>query len=50
MLHLLIENNRYKSVIFKKYALFINCTSEMNNTHVDDVHDVDVVMPIYNLM
>ena len=24
--------------------------SEVNNTQVDDVHDIDVVMPMYNLI
>ena len=43
-------NNWNKKVTFKKYAPFINCISEINNTQVDDAHDIDVAMPIYKLI
>ena len=43
-------NNRNKKVTFKKYAPFIKCISEINNTQVDDAHDIDVAMPTYNLI
>ena len=43
------SNNRNKNVIFKNCAPFINCVSEINNAQVDDAHDIDVVMPMYNL-
>ena len=39
-----------KKVIFKSCASFSNCISRINNTQVDDAHDIDVVMPIYNLI
>ena len=39
-----------KEVIFKNFALFTNCISKINNTQVDDAHDFDVVMPMYNLI
>lgn len=29
---------------------FTYCTSEINNTQVDNVKDVDVAMPMYNLI
>ena len=38
-----------KKVIFKNCAPFINSINRINNTKVDDVHDIDVVMSIYNL-
>ena len=41
-------NNRNKKIIFKNCAPFSNCLSEINNTKVDDAHDIDVVMPMYN--
>ena len=44
------SNNRNKNVIFKNCAPFINCVSEINNAQVDDAHDIDVVMPMYNLI
>ena len=33
----------------KNWAPFINCISEIN-TQVDDAHDIDVVLPMYNLI
>ena len=38
-----------KKVIFKNCAPFTNSINRINNTKVDDVHDIDVVMSIYNL-
>ena len=35
---------------FKNYARFTNCISEMNNTQIDNAKDIDIVMPIYDLM
>ena len=43
-------NNMNKKVTFKNYASFINCISEVDNTQVDDAHDIDVVMPMYSLI
>ena len=43
-------NNRNKKVISKNCASFINCIRELDNTQVDDAHDIDVVMPMYNLI
>ena len=28
----------------------INCVSQINNIQVDDAHDIDVVIPKYNLV
>ena len=39
-----------KGVIFKNCAPFINCISEINNTQIDNAKDIDVVMPMYNLI
>ena len=39
-----------KKAIFKTYALFADCMSEINNTQVDDAHDIDIVMYLYNLI
>ena len=44
------SNAASKKVIFKKCAPFINCMSRINNLQEDDAHDIDVVMPLYNLM
>ena len=29
---------------------FINCISEINNTQIDNAKDIDIVMPMYNLI
>ena len=43
-------NNTNKKVIFKNCAPFINCISEINNTQIDNAKDIDIVMPMYNLI
>ena len=42
--------NTVKKVIFKNYASFTNCMSEINNTEVDNAKDIDIVMPMYNFI
>ena len=41
-------NNGDKEVVFKNYAPFTDCISEINNTQTGDAKDTDVVMPLYN--
>ena len=43
-------NNANEKVIFKNCATFINCISQINNTQVDNAKDIDIVMPVYNLI
>ena len=43
-------DERYKGVIFKNYASFIEYISNVNNTQIDSAKDIDVVMPMYNLI
>ena len=44
-------NNGDKKVIIKNYAPFIDCISEINNTHVDNAKGIDVVViVIYSLI
>ena len=43
-------NNTNKKVIFKNCSPFINCISEINNTQIDNAKDIDIVMPMYNLI
>ena len=43
-------NNTNRKVIFKKCAPFTNCISEINNTQIDNAKDIDIVMPMYNLI
>ena len=39
-----------KEVIFINCAPFTNCISEINNTQVDNGEDINIVMPMYNLI
>ena len=43
-------NNTNKKVIFKNCAPFTNCISEINNTQIDNAKNIDIVMPMYNLI
>ena len=43
-------NNTNKKVIFKNCGPFTNCISEINNTQIDNAKDIDIVMPMYNLV
>ena len=43
-------NNINKKLIFKNCAPFANCISEINNTQVGNAKDIDIVMPMYNLI
>ena len=41
---------RDKGVAVKNCAPFTNCISEINNTQIDNVKDIDIVMPMCNLI
>ena len=43
-------NNTNKKVILKNCSPFTSCISEINNTQVDNGKDIDIVMPMYNLI
>ena len=43
-------DEKNKGVVFKNCAPFTNCTSEINNTQIDNAKDIDIVMPMYNLI
>ena len=43
-------DERDKRVAFKNCAPFTNCISEINNTQVDNAKDINIVMPMYNLI
>ena len=36
--------------MFKTCVPFTNCISWINNTQIDDAHDIDIVMPMYDLI
>ena len=44
------DAKRNKAVVFKNNAPFINCISQINGVQIDNADDLDVVIPIYNLL
>ena len=43
-------NKRNKNLAFKNNAPFINCIWKTNGVKIDNAEDLDVVMPMYNLL
>ena len=43
-------DERGKGVAFKNCAPLTNCISEINNTQIDNCKDIDIVMPLHNLL
>ena len=43
-------DERDKGVTFKNCAPFTKCISRINNTDIDNAQDIDMVMPMYNLI
>ena len=45
-----IANGKNKKLNFKNNAPFRSCISKINNTFQDNAEDLDIVMPMYNLL
>ena len=43
-------DERDRGVTFKNYAPFTKCTSRINGTDIDNCRDIDIAMPMYNLI
>ena len=43
-------DERNKGVTFKNCAPFTKCISRINDTDIDTAQDIDVVMPMYNVI
>ena len=44
------DAKRNKAVAFKNNAPFIKCISKINGIQIDNAKDLDVVMPMHNLL
>ena len=44
------DKTRNKKLIFKNNAPFRSCISKINNNFIDNAEDLDIVMPMYNLL
>ena len=45
-----LTDGRDKGVAFKNFAPFTICISQISNTEIDNCKDIDIVMPMYNLI
>ena len=43
-------DERDKGVAFKNCAPFTSCKSNINNVEIDNCQDIDIIMPMYNLL
>ena len=43
-------DERGKSVAFKNCAPFTVCKTNINNVEIDYCQDIDIIMPMYNLI
>ena len=43
-------DERGKVAVFKNCAPFTNCISEINNTQIDNAQDIDIIIPMNNLV
>ena len=43
-------DEREKGVAFKSCAPFTSCKTDINNVEIDYCQDIDIVMPMYNLI
>ena len=44
------SDRRNRLLAFKNNASFTNCISKINNVLIDNAEDLDIVMPMYNLL
>ena len=45
-----LNNRASKQLVFKNNTPFRSCISKNNNTVIDNAEDLDIVMPMYNLL
>ena len=45
-----VGNRRKEKQIFKNHSLFKSCNSKINNIFVDNAEDLDIIIPMYNLL
>ena len=43
-------NRRNRPLILKNYAPFVSCITKINNELIEDAENLDIVMPMYNLL
>ena len=46
----IIRDKKNRSLILKNNAPFVSCITKINNELIEDAEDLDIVMPMYNLL
>ena len=44
------DANYRKKLAFKNNASFVSCVSKIDNMLIDNAEDLDILMPMYNLL
>ena len=47
---IILEIKKNRPLAFKNNAPFFSCSSKINNVLIENVEDLDTVMPMYNLL
>ena len=47
---MMIIKTEIKNLSFENNAPFRSCVSKINNTFIDNVEDLDIIMPMYNML
>ena len=47
---IILERKKNKPLILKNNAPFVSCMTKINNELIEDADDLDIVMPMYNLL
>ena len=50
LLEIIQETNKNRPLILKNNAPFISCITKINGELIEDAEDLDIVMPMYNLL
>ena len=45
-----VRDKRNRPLIFKNNAPFVSCITRINNELIEDADDLDIIMPMYNLL
>ena len=45
-----VDTSNRKNIIIRNCSPFTICISEVNNTQIDNAKDIEIVMPMYNLI
>ena len=50
LLEISLETEKNRPLILKNNAPFVSCITRINNELIEDADDLDIVIPMYNLL